>query len=746
MLKARIKNTVVFCVFLSLGLASSLGLSSQSDFYSCSQVREIRIYFSDSNWKYYLDSLFSAGDKNSRIKADVEIDGILYKECGVRYKGFSSWNPDETKNPFSINLDYTFKNQNHEGYKKLKLSNVIYDPSFLREVLAYGIARKYMPAPEANFANLYINDTLIGLYSNVEAVDECFTEKHFSCNDNAFFKGNPENLVYPFGQNANLNYYEGDSSVYFPYYSIESDYGWEQLSDFIYVLNKDTAKISTVLNVDRALWMHAFNYSLLNLDSYIAYAQNYYLFCDDNGQFNTIPWDMNMSFGSFRHSDGATNFSGVTMAKLPILNPLQAATFSISPRPLMKNLLLNSRYRKMYMAHIRTIMEQNIADSSFVDEAEILHELIADYVEADTNKFYSNADFEANIYSLTGASTDQYPGIQDVMLERYAYLRTVAGYLGYPVYQNHFFDRERAMRGESLSVSANFELADKVYLYYRCSSDTLFTQVEMTGNNDDEHEFFTTVVPNGLKFEYYFWAENDSAGAFYPEEAAYKFLDLPVRLEYGDLAINEVFYELNSDSYSISKVESVEIYNPNSETLNLVEAKIFCNEKSYLIPDTCLSENGFITIDLNQIADVHDFASNPDDYISLIDDNLTIDSLQFYNVSINHSFGRYPDGNLVYSFLEPTPSCANRCTENVFNNVAVYPNPAQDYIAVDFVGRGSIKNIKIVDSEGKTVFFDDYSEKNFYSSEIDIRFLSSGLYYIIFECDNSLFNTKFAKI
>jgi hypothetical protein len=62
------------------------------------------------------------------------------------------------------------------GFTKLKLSNVIHDPTFVREVLAYEIARKYMPASLANYANLYINDTLIGLYTNVEAVDRRFVQ------------------------------------------------------------------------------------------------------------------------------------------------------------------------------------------------------------------------------------------------------------------------------------------------------------------------------------------------------------------------------------------------------------------------------------------------------------------------------------------------------------------------------------------------------------------------------------------
>ena len=77
-------------------------------------------------------------------------------------------------------------------FNKIKLSNVIHDPSFLREALSYQIARKYMPASEANFVNLYINDTLWGVYSNVEAVNKDFLEKHYHSRTNSFFKCNPK--------------------------------------------------------------------------------------------------------------------------------------------------------------------------------------------------------------------------------------------------------------------------------------------------------------------------------------------------------------------------------------------------------------------------------------------------------------------------------------------------------------------------------------------------------------------------
>ena len=49
-------------------------------------------------------------------------------------------------------------------------------------------------------------------------------------------------------------------------------------------LNNHPNFINQILNVDRTLWMHAFNYSIINIDSYIGYAQNYYLYEDNAGK------------------------------------------------------------------------------------------------------------------------------------------------------------------------------------------------------------------------------------------------------------------------------------------------------------------------------------------------------------------------------------------------------------------------------------------------------------------------------
>ena len=119
----------------------SIKIFAQNNFYATDTIRDIRITFAQSNWDEILDSLYVAGDKE-RLQATLFIDGTRYDSVGVRYKGYSSASIDYVKNPFNIKLNYLIEGQNHLGIDKIKLSNVIQDPSFLREVLSYEITRK----------------------------------------------------------------------------------------------------------------------------------------------------------------------------------------------------------------------------------------------------------------------------------------------------------------------------------------------------------------------------------------------------------------------------------------------------------------------------------------------------------------------------------------------------------------------------------------------------------------------------
>ena len=76
-----------------------------------------------------------------------------------------------------------------------------------------------------------------------------------------------------------------------------SDEGWEALLDLIETLNLNPQNLEDKLNIDRVLWAFAVNTVVSNLDTYNGYyVHNYYLYQDEQGRFQMIPWDLDNSF------------------------------------------------------------------------------------------------------------------------------------------------------------------------------------------------------------------------------------------------------------------------------------------------------------------------------------------------------------------------------------------------------------------------------------------------------------------
>ena len=69
-------------------------------------IRNIDIYFSQTNWDDSLD-IYYANGLNERLVADsILIDGVMDDKVGIKYKGNSSYNVANVKNPMNIKLDY----------------------------------------------------------------------------------------------------------------------------------------------------------------------------------------------------------------------------------------------------------------------------------------------------------------------------------------------------------------------------------------------------------------------------------------------------------------------------------------------------------------------------------------------------------------------------------------------------------------------------------------------------------------
>ncbi|MEM9822252.1 MAG: CotH kinase family protein, partial [Bacteroidota bacterium] len=364
------------------------------DLYDVHRVIEIKLRFAEPDWEQHLDSLKQVGN-DDRMLATLQLNGEQFDSVGVRYKGNSSYynvrNAQSSKLPFNIKINHLIKDQELKGgYKTLKLSNVFRDPSFLREVISYEIARDYMAAPKANYAHVYINDRYMGLYNCTESVDKAFLEKHFGHGKGTLVKCDPtwhakQPKSCPKGDKASLMYLGDDPECYQSLYELKSKNGWEDLIDLTKVLNKDVENIEKILNIDQVLWMHAFNNVMVNLDSYTGrLCHNYYLFKDSFGLFHPVLWDMNLSLGGFRFDGTGTSLSTEKMQKLsPFVH------YKSPNRPLISQVLQNSLYRKVYIAHMRTILGEYFANEKYLSRMQQIQQSIDFHVNRDTNKLYT---------------------------------------------------------------------------------------------------------------------------------------------------------------------------------------------------------------------------------------------------------------------------------------------------------------------------------------------------------------------
>ena len=89
----------------------------------------------------------------------------------------------------------------------------------------------------------------------------------------------------------------------------------------------------------------------------------------------------------------------------------------------------------MYLAHIKTIVEECVSSNDYYNWAEEMQAVIEADVLNDTNKFYSDQAFYENLDS-TVTDFVEYPGIKDLMEGRAAYLLNYPGMDDAPSIQN----------------------------------------------------------------------------------------------------------------------------------------------------------------------------------------------------------------------------------------------------------------------------------------------------------------------
>jgi len=739
-------------ITITLCLSLALQVSGQ-DLYNIDTVRTGYLTFYDANWQSILDS-FKINDLEDRVLADLTVDGIFLDSVGVRFKGNSSYSGSGMKKPFNIEIDYT-KDQDLYGVTTLKLNNMFKDPSCVREVLAYEMLRNYMPASEANYMQLYIDGNLHGLYTSVQTVNDDFNLDHLGSDNNSFFKCDPIFGAPPIsgcmggpGQAALVD--QGtDTACYKTSYDIKSDSGWTELVNLIQVLNYNVSQIEQVLNVDRALWMLAFNNILVNFDSYTGSGHNYYVYENDHGRFNTTIWDLNECFGGFK-SGGGQPPTNLTVSQMQNLTPLW--NDQSNAHPLIRQLLGDPDYKKRYMAHFRTIMGEFLANNEIKNRASQIQTIIDAFVLADPNSNYGYMGFQDGL--------DQSPynivGVNVLMDARYVYLTSDLEVVKMgPTISNVQQSVSAPAASDSVWVTASTN-GTQAWLHYKTEEHAPFDKEQMY--DDGMHAdgasgdgVYGALIPAqgpATTVYYYIYAENNNAGLFSPARAEYEFYSYiieGVQLAAGDLVINE-FMASNSSAVADQDGEFddwIELYNNSSSDIslhNMFLSDDLTDPFDWRFPDTTIAANGFIVVwaDNDVQSGLHasfKLSSAGEDVVLSNSDGTLLDSISFSQQTADLTTGRYPNGTGSFQTLAPTFGAVNSVLgisnlpdESI--GFTVYPNPASDmlHIAVYDVQKHLNKVVELHNILGQKI--DAVPIRNTEELMVPTARLTDGVYFL----------------
>ena len=400
------RKLVIFTLVTSLCGAVVAAPLPKNSFFDDSRVHEIRITFENLSW---YDQLYISHDSDPNdpyFRATVKLDDVTRTPVGIRFKGDASFYTNTVKKPFKIDFNVFDNGLDFLGLKKLNLNNSFNDPSMLREKMFLDFAAKYVPTTRAVHARVYINGVYWGLYLAVEQIDKDFAQSRFGTDEDG-------NLYEAVGSDAgggqegqhgsDLTWLGPGPAAYHPLYALvtnETANDYSGLVHMIDILNNSPiaelpAAIEPLLDVENALYGVALNNLFVNLDSYNGTAANYYLYDrDDTGQFVHIHWATDHAFARSKVYLAPTQDP---LLLDPLWLPVVKEDQPPQRRPLMERLWAVDGYKQNYLRMLARMLREGFDPNAMGQRINRLADLIRSDVYADTNKVYSDVDFEKNL-------------------------------------------------------------------------------------------------------------------------------------------------------------------------------------------------------------------------------------------------------------------------------------------------------------------------------------------------------------
>jgi hypothetical protein len=384
--------------------------------------------------------------------------------------------------------------------------------------------------------------------------------------------------------------------------------------------------------------------------------------------------------------------------------------------PLIRQLLADPTYKRMYVAHMKTMLLENFDNATYTATGESLQALIDDAVLADSNKFFTYANFISNLNSDIstggGPGGGNTPGITNLMDGRSDYLLGLTDFTAAaPSILDLAVSGPSPVVGESATVTAIITGGTSVILGYRSTHNAPFTKVAMfdDGANGDgttnDGVYGVSIPISGTQTEYFVYAENENAGLFSPLRAEHEFHTIsaaPSGVTAGDLVINE-FMASNDASVADEGGDFddwIELYNNTSSPIDLTGYFLSDNPDNldkYDLPEgTTIIGNGYLIIWADEDGDEQDglhanfkLSSGGESVLLMNADTVIIDEVTYGEIETDISYARLPNGTGNFEFTAPTFNVENMVVATANPQAAtiglkISPNPAKEGFYLDF--------------------------------------------------------------
>lgn len=695
-------------VVLLLVFSSTLVFGQSEIFYQHNEVTEFHITIARTD----SISLFG-GNPNSDFEHPAKLvfksSGLIdsVENIGFRFRGNTSRN--SAKKSFKISINSFERGKRFYGIKDFNLNGEHNDPSLIRAALSWDLISDFgIPGSRFGYSRLYVNGTYMGLYLNLEHINDDFLDRTFGEDSGNLYKCLwPADLTFR-GNNPNdYKFMVGGRRTYELKTNEDLD-DYSDLASFIAFINNASTsqferQIESKFNVDGFLRYLAVTVLTGSWDSYWQWKNNFYLYNNQKtGRFEFIPYDYDNSYG--------IDWIGFDWA----VRSVYEWGHDSEQRPLANRILAIEMYRNQFAWYVKKFAETFGSIDSTQARSEKFHRLINSSVENDVYRTldwgFTYSDFTHSLKEANGGHV-KYGILPYVEIRNQTAFNEIGSVQIRPFVQSMTWTPNNPLKGRQLSVA--FQVGDDKTI----STSTLYV------HSDSEIQEF----PLQLQFS----IVADGSGYVYVGQIPAQLTnqnEVQLRVEFEDSDGNKRMWPgiSSSETYSIELFEGsdkglyineflasnsgasledefgesddwIEIFNDNNEPVSLEGYFItdnISNPDKFQLPNISIPAKSHLIIwadnQPEQGALHTDFGlSNNGEEIGLFfkdgEEFVVVDTLTFGPQVRDISFGRVPDGGDLWRHFEtPTPGESNGTNTSAESDVEIataftvfpaFPNP-----------------------------------------------------------------------